>query len=67
MTNARSILRHKSTIKANKNNEHSNRKPKNNTRNRFKIKIKISRMKPTLKLPKICETSSRNILCEIFM
>ena len=36
MTTARSILRHKSTIKANKNSKHSNRKPKNSTRKDFK-------------------------------
>jgi len=35
---ARSILRHKSTIKYNKNNEHRNRKPKNSTRIDFKQK-----------------------------
>ena len=36
---ARIILRHKSTFKANKNSEHSNRKPNNNTRIDFKRKI----------------------------
>jgi len=50
MTTLVSILRHKSTIKANKNSEHSNRKPKNNTRINFRKKE--SRMKQTLKLPK---------------
>ena len=38
MTTARSILRHKSTIKANKNSNHSNRKTKNITRIDFQKK-----------------------------
>jgi len=39
MTTETSILRHKSTFKANKNSEHSNKKPKNNSRIDFKKKI----------------------------
>jgi len=39
LTTTRGILRHKSTIKDNKNSEHSNRKPKNGIIIDFKTKI----------------------------
>jgi len=50
LTTARIILRDKSTVKYNKNCEHSNRKPKNGTR--INLKENTYRMKQTVKLPK---------------